>query len=160
MSAVRPSQKQKRATTNTLRENNDRLLAVVWWVMLNSLDLYSNLVKFIGFFWELLIILTLSKLSNRLVSVNFSPEHVIFKLKSKRVYKGRHAKISEWNQYFMFFKKHSEEKQYPKESWLLNKNFKVFVTLDFLDFVITSPVITFLSWDDYTAEGLILIREP
>ena len=47
MVSVRPSEKQKHAETLTLvpgkqnmRENNDNLLAVAWWVILNSLDLY------------------------------------------------------------------------------------------------------------------------
>ena len=36
--SVRPSQKQKRAATDTMCEYNDRLLAVAWWVILNSPD--------------------------------------------------------------------------------------------------------------------------
>ena len=38
--SVRPSQIQERATTDTMRENNENLLAGVWWVILNSLDFF------------------------------------------------------------------------------------------------------------------------
>ena len=40
---VRPSQNPKRATTDTLCENNDNLLAGAWWVILNSVDLLFSL---------------------------------------------------------------------------------------------------------------------
>ena len=37
----RPTQNKKRATTDTTRENIDRLLTVDLWVILNSLDFYD-----------------------------------------------------------------------------------------------------------------------
>ena len=43
--SFRPSQKQRQdkilATTGAMRENNENLLAVAWWVILNSLDSFS-----------------------------------------------------------------------------------------------------------------------
>ena len=38
--SVRLSQNQIRATTDTMHENNDHLLAGAWWVTLKSPDLY------------------------------------------------------------------------------------------------------------------------
>ena len=43
MVSVRPSQKS--ATTDTMRENNNYLLAVACWVILNSLDLFNIFLK-------------------------------------------------------------------------------------------------------------------
>ena len=49
--SVRPSQKQKRSTADTMCEDNDRLLAVAWWVILNSLNLFTSV-----FVWYNLLI--------------------------------------------------------------------------------------------------------
>ena len=51
---VRPSQKQENvlqrqdkilATTGAMSENNENLLAVAWWVILNSPDLFLNYLQ-------------------------------------------------------------------------------------------------------------------
>ena len=39
MVSVRQSQKEKHATTDTIRENNENLLAGAWWFILSALEL-------------------------------------------------------------------------------------------------------------------------